>query len=48
MTGHLGEMSEESEREFFERRVARLSSMNERARRILPLLGEVFDSGRED
>lgn len=47
MTHQLQELTEESDKEFFEERVERLSSMNERARRILPLLNEVFTSEKE-
>lgn len=44
MAGQLEALTDESEKEFFEERVGRLSSMNERARKILPLFNEVFAS----
>lgn len=48
MLQHLGEIDSGEEKAFFDERVARLSSMNERAKRILPLLNEVFASGEAD
>ena len=48
MAGHLKRLTDESEKRFFEERVGRLSSMNDRARRILPLLNEVFASEKKD
>lgn len=42
MDDHLAELVEMNEKEFFESRVKRLSDMSERARQILPLIGEVF------
>ncbi|MBC2601076.1 GbsR/MarR family transcriptional regulator [Puniceicoccus vermicola] len=45
MIGHLRALPEDSDKDFYEDRVGRLSSMNERARQILPLLHEVFNSG---
>ena len=44
MAGQLEALTDESEKEFFEERVGHLSSMNERARKILPLFNEVFAS----
>ncbi|MGE9289826.1 MAG: GbsR/MarR family transcriptional regulator [Puniceicoccales bacterium] len=48
MEGHLNEMGEDGEKEFFVERVTRLSAMSERARRILPLLNEVFASEKPE
>lgn len=48
MATHLKGLPEESDKKFFEERVGRLASMNERARRILPLLHEVFASEKNN
>ncbi len=48
MRDHLGEVPEGEDLEFFADRVARLTSMNERAKRILPLLSGVFASDETD
>lgn len=47
MAEHLKSLDEDSEGVFFEERVERLIAMNERARRILPLLNEVFASEKD-
>jgi len=48
MISHLGELAEGPDEDFFAARVKRLSAMNERARKILPLLNEVFTSEYKD
>jgi len=48
MTEQLGSLTDHTGKAFFEERVYRLTSMNERARKILPLLNEVFASDEDN
>lgn len=48
MAQQLGGLAADADKAFFEERVERLIAMNDRARRILPLLNEVFASEQKD